>query len=235
MIDSLNFLQDESKPNISVFYRMALFHKKIIFYGLLIIFIILTCFNRFVYEKIKTKLLQSLYLFQDEIDTEADNALKTRIHELEQSIHQLKGEVEKKESLITSLSFKLTQKNELNTTIKDNIQKVSDKLKRNDSKELVHVLKLLKNQENSENEWENMEAYISEVQGDFIQRLKSKFPKITSTDLKMCIYLRMNLTSKEIARLSNLTVRGIEASRYRLRKKLNIDSETNLTDFILSI
>ena len=59
---------------------------------------------------------------------------------------------------------------------------------------------------------------------------------ITSAhDLKLCAYLRMNLSSKEIAQLENISVRGVEISRYRLRKKLQIPTETNLFDFLLQV
>jgi DNA-binding CsgD family transcriptional regulator len=73
------------------------------------------------------------------------------------------------------------------------------------------------------------------VHQDFILRLKETYPALTPKELRLCAYLRMNLSSKEIAPLMNISVRGLEISRYRLRKKLNINHEVNLTDFILSL
>ncbi len=58
---------------------------------------------------------------------------------------------------------------------------------------------------------------------------------MTANELKLCTYLRMNLSTKEIAQLLNISVRGVEISRYRLRKKLGINTETNLFDFLINI
>ena len=70
---------------------------------------------------------------------------------------------------------------------------------------------------------------------DFIKELKTKYPKLTPNDLKLCTYLRLNLSSKEIAPLLNISVRSVEISRYRLRKKMGLPTEINLVDHILSI
>ena len=59
--------------------------------------------------------------------------------------------------------------------------------------------------------------------------------RIHFTDLKLCAYLRLNLTSKEIAQLLNISLKGVEVSRYRLRKKLNLATEINLHDFLIEI
>ena len=60
------------------------------------------------------------------------------------------------------------------------------------------------------------------------------FPQLKKSDLKLCVYLRMGLSSKEMASLLNTSVRSIETARYRLHKKLDIDTGSNLTDFIQS-
>lgn len=77
------------------------------------------------------------------------------------------------------------------------------------------------------------ESGFSKVHEDFFSRLLQKYPQLTSQDLKLAAYLRMNLSSKEIAPLINISIRGVEIKRYRLRKKLNLDSESNLNDFMM--
>jgi hypothetical protein len=69
--------------------------------------------------------------------------------------------------------------------------------------------------------------HFDKVHSDSIEGLKEKHPAISGNELKLCAYLRMNLSTKEIAQLMNISVRG-EISRYRLRKKSGISSETNL-------
>jgi DNA-binding CsgD family transcriptional regulator len=73
------------------------------------------------------------------------------------------------------------------------------------------------------------------VHSDFLFTLKEKYPDLKAHELKLCAYLRMNLSSKEIAQLMSISVRGVEISRYRLRKKLDIPTETNLFQFLFDI
>ena len=65
--------------------------------------------------------------------------------------------------------------------------------------------------------------------------VKEKFPNLSANDIKMCAYLRMNLSTKEIASILNISARGVEISRYRLRKKMDLENATNLTDFLLRL
>jgi DNA-binding CsgD family transcriptional regulator len=71
--------------------------------------------------------------------------------------------------------------------------------------------------------------------GDFLTVLKSKFPTLKPHELQLCAYLRMNLSSKEIAPLMSISVRGVEIGRYRLRKKLNLSTEENLVQYLLDL
>ncbi|HRZ74840.1 MAG TPA: LuxR C-terminal-related transcriptional regulator, partial [Flavobacterium sp.] len=69
----------------------------------------------------------------------------------------------------------------------------------------------------------------------FVHRLTNLYPSLTSKDIKLCIYLKMNLSSKEIAPLMNISYRGVELHRYRLRKKLNLHSDDNLSNFMINL
>jgi DNA-binding CsgD family transcriptional regulator len=86
----------------------------------------------------------------------------------------------------------------------------------------------------TDNQWEVFESHFESVHEEFLKRLKLKYPDLTPREMKLCAYLRLNISSKEIATLMNISTRGVEISRYRLRKKLNLSHETNLTEFILS-
>ncbi|HZJ73189.1 MAG TPA: LuxR C-terminal-related transcriptional regulator, partial [Perlabentimonas sp.] len=67
------------------------------------------------------------------------------------------------------------------------------------------------------------------------KKLLNKYPNLTTNDLRLCSYLKMNFSTKEIARLLNNSTRAVEISRYRLRKKLNLSHDENLTEFLISI
>ena len=81
----------------------------------------------------------------------------------------------------------------------------------------------------------DFEENFNLVYDNFTQKLMEQFPDLKKNDLKLCVYLRMGLSSKEMASLLNTSVRSIETARYRLRKKLNIGSGDNLLEFISEI
>ncbi len=84
-------------------------------------------------------------------------------------------------------------------------------------------------------QWEVFETAFDEVHEAFLERIKQKFPQLTPREMRLCAYLKMNISTKEIASLMNISVRGVEISRYRLRKKMGIDHDTNLISFITGL
>ena len=73
---------------------------------------------------------------------------------------------------------------------------------------------------------------MHEVSEDFAKKLKTRFPNLTKNEERLCTMLKLNLSSKEIAALNNSTIRAVEMGRYRLRKKLNLNQEQNMIDFL---
>ena len=95
------------------------------------------------------------------------------------------------------------------------------------------MIKSLSEDDHIDKEWENFARHFDTVHSDFVIKLKEKHPNISNNEMKLCAYLRMNLSSKEIAQLMNISVRGVEISRYRLRKKMGVTSDVNLFDYLL--
>ena len=89
--------------------------------------------------------------------------------------------------------------------------------------------------ENADNDnfWELYQNNFNLVHKDFFKRLKEKYPSLTAGDLRFCALLRLNLPTKDIARFTALSVRGVEGARYRLRKKLQLEDGQNLIDFLI--
>lgn len=85
----------------------------------------------------------------------------------------------------------------------------------------------------NENEWEVYQANFDRIHEKFFFKLKERYPDLTPGDLRMCALLRLNMPTKDMAKMLNLSVRGIEAARYRLRKKLNLQEGDNLVDFMI--
>ena len=148
-------------------------------------------------------------------------------------MEKLKSEVEFKSRELASSTLHLAQQND--TVLKaieriEAINTIKDVEAKTKLKEIVGSLKEMISEESN---WEQFELHFNEIHDNFIKRLKSEFPHLTARDIRLCAYLRMNLASKEIAPLMGISYRGVEALRYRIRKKLQLKPEDNLTDFIL--
>jgi DNA-binding CsgD family transcriptional regulator len=101
--------------------------------------------------------------------------------------------------------------------------------------EFRSVFKLVSDTEKKDDDWNHFAIYFDQVHNNFLSIMKTRFPGLSPTDLKLCAYLRLNLTSKEIAQLMNISLKGVEISRYRVRKKLMLSTEVNLYDFLIDI
>ena len=149
---------------------------------------------------------------------------------------KLETEIEFKNSELASSAMNLVQKKEFILKIKETLQHLNKNEKESiDSVDLKKLLRSLSEEEKLNDEWEQFSIHFNNVHGDFLIKLSEKYPTLKAHELKLSAYLRMNLTSKEIAQLMSISVRGVEISRYRLRKKLNIPTETNLFQFLFEI
>jgi len=169
------------------------------------------------------------YLHQLEIDKSDKEIVKLHNEKLE-------TEVNYKNKELASATMNLLERGKLLSKIKEEIKQLLQTHNSTSlSAEFKNILKLLTEAENTKDEWEQFSIHFDEVHNNFLKDLKTKVPELSSTDLKLCAYLRMNLSSKEIAHLMNISVKGVEISRYRLRKKLQIPTEVNLYDYLMEI
>ncbi len=147
---------------------------------------------------------------------------------------KLASEITYKNTELASSAMHLAKKGELLTKVKGELSHVMKKLDNEQAiNELKKMIKSLNEDENIDQEWENFSKHFDKVNGDFILKLKEKHPTLTGNEVKLCTYLRMNLSTKEIAQLMNISVRGVEISRYRLRKKLAITTDKSLFDYFI--
>lgn len=161
--------------------------------------------------------------------------IKLRNAMLQTEIERKNLDFDLKKKELATVALKNTHKNEILLNIKDQLLQMESKI---DSKAFMQVNKLIKSIDDEirlDQDWELFKKHFEAVHGDFFKRLKQHYPDLTPKDLKLCAYLRINLSSKEIAHLMNISVRGVEIGRYRLRKKLFIDSDQNLFEFMLQI
>lgn len=159
----------------------------------------------------------------------------------EKEIAYLRNESLKKEMIfknkeLANATMHLIQKNKTLTHLKIDLSKLirSIPAAKEENQIASNILKRINKDLRSDKQWEVFNTYFDDVHQDFVTRLKHQYPDLTPKELRLCAYLRMNISSKEIAPLMNISTRGVEISRYRLRKKLNLNQDTNLTNFILS-
>jgi ligand-binding sensor domain-containing protein/DNA-binding CsgD family transcriptional regulator len=144
---------------------------------------------------------------------------------------RLENEILGKNSELAAVAMHLLQKGELLTRIKEELVQLRKSATEMPSEELKRLTRLLGQESKMDQEWEQFAAYFDTTHGDFLKAIKEKHPMLSPHELKLCAYLRMNLSTKEIAQLLNISVRGVEVSRYRLRKKLVLDKETNIHSY----
>jgi DNA-binding CsgD family transcriptional regulator len=151
------------------------------------------------------------------------------------SNEKLQSEIMLKNSQLANSTMALLRKNELLGNLQEELNRQREELgQRLPRKYFTRINRLIENSFKSDQEWEVFEKLFDQAHENFFQRLKSDYPCLTPSDLRLCAYLRLNLSSKEIAPLLNISVRGVEERRYRLRKRLKLASERNLTEFILA-
>ena len=138
-------------------------------------------------------------------------------------------EVENKSRELSNAAFNLIRKNEALQSLKDNLLD-----SQNEPRALSKIVREIDAHLEGDHDWEIFEESFNRVHDDFFKRLMQRFPDLTPGDLRLAAYLKMNLSTKEIAPLLNISIRGIENKRYRLRKKLDLNEEANLTEFIMA-
>ncbi|HEX6914816.1 MAG TPA: triple tyrosine motif-containing protein [Chitinophagaceae bacterium] len=167
------------------------------------------------------------YLHQLELEKAEKELVKLRNEKLE-------AEISHKNTELASTAMHLVQKGELLGKIKEQMLKIrKNGSPEKDSEDLKKILRSISEEDKLDEQWEQFTMHFDKVHSNFLVIIRNRFPNLTANELKLCAYLRMNLSTKEIAQLMNISVRGVEISRYRLRKKLRLATEVNLFDFLI--
>ena len=141
---------------------------------------------------------------------------------------QFQNDIEFKESQLSAITIQMLEKNELLDEIKTVLNK-KEPTSEKDIKKLVSKYTI------QDNNWKDFDNYFESINKNFYTRLKQKYPDISSNDLKICALIKLNLSIKEMASILNISPDSVKTARHRLRKKLQLNTEENLTDFILTV
>lgn len=169
----------------------------------------------------------------------AENNILLELKELEneQKIMKIKNEqliqdVDKKNKELAVSTMNLIKKTELLNIIKGDLKNSTDS---STNRSIKSVISTINKNVKEENTWNIFKEAFDSADNNFLKKVKENHPSLTPNDLRLCAYLRLNLSSKEIAPLLNISVRSIEIKRYRLRKKMNLPHEMGLVEYLLAI
>lgn len=166
---------------------------------------------------------------QEHSSTRNNQFYKVKYDNLQQDL------LEKEKALTMSSLRQLTQQNLLKESL-DALQLLRRQaLSSDENRYLQELTRKLEHQLKVDKSWEEFMSSFDLLQSGFFQYLKESFPHLSADELKLCAYLRMDMASKDIAEQLNISVRGVETRRYRLRKKLNLPAQANLTEFIQNL
>jgi DNA-binding CsgD family transcriptional regulator len=203
----------------------------ILFAGLLLL-------GRKLYER---KLKKDKQIITARMQAEQDELLSKEAEANERNIIQLQTEklqieLAGKNRELANSAMSLVYKNELLQKISQEILKLKDPSgKLLGEEQLRRIQKVIDEGMNDERDWNLFENSFNEAHESFFKKLKADHPDLVPNDLKLCAYLRMNMSSKEMASLLNISLRGVEIRRYRLRKKLDVPHDKNLVEFLMEL
>ncbi|MAD97200.1 MAG: LuxR family transcriptional regulator [Flavobacteriaceae bacterium] len=141
---------------------------------------------------------------------------------------KLRNDIEGKNRELATSTMSIIKKNEF-------LNEIKNELVNGGEKRIDKVIRIIDKDLNNTDDWKLFQEAFNNADKKFLRKIKTKHPDLTPNDLRLCAYLRLNLSSKEIAPLLNISPRSVEVKRYRLRKKMNLDHDINLTNYIIDI
>jgi len=142
---------------------------------------------------------------------------------------KLQNDIESKNRELAVSTMSMIKKNQFLSKIKSDLKKSES------GDKIFSVIKMIDRNLNNKDDWKFFEEAFNNADKDFLKKVKSTHPSLTNNDLRLCAYLRLNLSSKDIAPLLNISLSSVEIKRYRLRKKMQLTHNEGLTDHLLSL
>lgn len=208
----------------------------ILFYALLGVIALIA--GKRIYE---AKLNKDQKIIKNKLHLEKEEFLKREAEATEKQIikiqtEKLQVELASKNRELANSAMSLVYKNELLQKISEEMTKLKDENgKKLSEDQLRKIQKVIDDGMNDERDWNLFESSFNEAHESFFKKLKANHPDLVPNDLKLCAYLHMNMSSKELASLLNISLRGVEIRRYRLRKKLEVPHDKNLVEFLMEL
>lgn len=215
---------NEATYNFSIDKPWYISNYMIIFYVFisLLSFYLVHIFSKIYYAKQKEDLIEKA------IKESALKELESSQQIIKLNNDKLRVDIESKNRELATSTMSIIKKNEFLNNIKN-------ELLEGGGKNITKVVKIIDTNLNNTDDWKLFQEAFNNADKKFLDKIKAKHPQLTPNDLRLCAYLRLNLSSKEIAPLLNISPRSVEVKRYRLRKKMDLEHNANLTNYILEI
>ncbi len=219
-----NKLSEDEKESVDI--------PMIVFGSLALLLLLLSIFMTIKVRKIRQKQdselqkLENKYLFKQK---ELEDTLA------EQKVRQsdLDKELKFRQNEMVTMAMNIIQKNEFLSSLKNEIVEIKSSVKDPEARQAFNRLSLMISQNLSiDRDREKFQMHLNEQNSNFLRLLSEKYPSITDNEKRLAVLLRLNLSSKEIASILNISPKSVEMNRYRLRKKLKVSPKINLSDFI---
>ncbi|MBN1598148.1 MAG: hypothetical protein JW894_07625 [Bacteroidales bacterium] len=161
------------------------------------------------------------------------NEIKKENELLNVRYNKLYSEHEERKHQISNIAVQIISKNQALHNARNQLLNILSSVARPNVPRIEQLIKSLEQNLKDDNDWNKFNLNFSLIQDNFLNRFAEAFPRITHKDLKICAYIRMNMSTKQIAEMLNITQRSLETSRYRIRKKMGLRKDINLNDFII--
>lgn len=217
-------------------YRSALAYMVYIFTGLILIgLIVWIVYHRMRVSKRKER-LKHLQEYRKKVQQYQREALISEREIIKLRNERLRGKMIHMDKELANQTMNIVQKNKLLGKLKAELKNLQNQAIDSGVRSKISlIINRIDKELDDKKQKELFETHFDEVHEDFFKRLNEKYPSLTPREQRLCAYIKMNISTKEIAALQNISTRGIEISRYRLRKKLGLDRDTNLATFISQI
>jgi DNA-binding CsgD family transcriptional regulator len=191
---------------------------------------------RFITWRIELSKKKSQRIYEEKEREYKRQALESEKEIIRVRNEKLQAEMILRDKELANEAMNLVRKNEFLNEIRNDLNNLRDGCRdESTGLKVSEILSRIGREVDSNRQREVFESAFDEVHEGFLQRLKSRYPRLTPTELRLCAYLKMNLPTKEIAPLLNISVRGVEIGRYRIRKKMDLSRDINLTTHLLNI
>ncbi len=186
--------------------------------------------RRFRLQSLKHEEEQNRLIYLNQLERDRDEKEIIRLQN-----EKLEADIQLKNTELASATFSLVQNGERLLKVKEELLKLKETgFSEKNSQEYKKIIRML-GETTLKESWEEFALHFDQVHNNFLVKIKNSFPNLTPNELKLCAYLRLNLSSKEIGQIMNITTKSVELARYRLRKKLKIPKDVELFSFMMKI